>query len=93
MGGYQAATAAFTKIRADNAMSTYAQHVRELLDLRVLNAISWIDTRDMCADGSTQGSVDRQLLHEVMACVSSCLHPLHLWQPKGLMNNTDLAIC
>ena len=33
--------------------------MRELLDTKVLEALVWLDTRDMVADGLTKGSVDR----------------------------------
>ncbi len=60
---FAAVTASFVKIPADNGMLTHVQYLRELLDSRVLTALGWTDTRDMVADGTTKGTVDRHHLH------------------------------
>ncbi len=81
---YAAVTATVIKIPADNGVLSHVQYLRELLDTGVLKAIAWSDTRDMCADGATKGSVDRIGLHECMEGVSFIRHKLKLWLPKVL---------
>ncbi|MFM7983037.1 MAG: hypothetical protein ACKPKO_27310, partial [Candidatus Fonsibacter sp.] len=80
MSVFAAVTASFIKIPADNGMLSYVQHLRELLDTRVLTAIAWVDTRDMVADGATKGSVDRSQLHCCMNGTSTLAHELKLWK-------------
>ncbi|MFM7983651.1 MAG: hypothetical protein ACKPKO_30440, partial [Candidatus Fonsibacter sp.] len=91
MSVFAALTASFIKIPADNGMLSYVQHLRELLDSRVLTAIAWVDTRDMVADGATKGSVDRSHLHSCMNGASTLAHELKLWKAKGKMTSIDLA--
>ncbi|MFM7983436.1 MAG: hypothetical protein ACKPKO_29340, partial [Candidatus Fonsibacter sp.] len=91
MSVFAAVTASSIKIPADNGMLSYVQHLRELLDSRVLTAIAWVDTRDMVADGATKGSVDRSQLHCCMNGESTLAHELKLWQAKGKMTSIDLA--
>ena len=40
--------------------------IREMLQLGVVTYVQWCDTRDMTADGHTKGSIDRQLLFDLM---------------------------
>ena len=63
---FVAITSTYIKIPADNGVLSYIQYIRELLDTKVLQWLFWVDTRDMCADGLTKGSVSRDLIHEVM---------------------------
>merc|ERR1712242_334460 len=65
-GVFVAITSTYIKIPADNGVLSHIQYVRELLDTRVLQWLFWVDTRDMCADGLTKGSVDREALQSVM---------------------------
>jgi len=37
-----------------------------MLDCHTLEALMWIDTRDMASDGLTKGKVERDLIHMVM---------------------------
>ena len=55
------------------------------MDLTVISQLSWIDTRDMLADGLTKGSVDRSALHTVMAGTMKLNHPYEVWSSKGPM--------
>ena len=61
---------------------------RHNFDGKALEALIWIDTRDMCADGLTKGSVDRTLIHAVMNGTWTLLHESKCWssnrkhQPK-----------
>ena len=57
----------------------------------MLAAISWVDTRDMLADGATKGSVDRTQLHSCMNGTSTIEHELKIWRAKGKMTSIDLS--
>ena len=37
------------------------------MERRIVESAQWCDTRDMTADGHTKGSIDRELLLQVMA--------------------------
>ena len=74
MSVYAAVTAPFINIPADNGMLSYIQYLREFLDNRILTAISWVDTRDMLADGATKGSIDKSQLHSCMSGTSTIAH-------------------
>ena len=67
MSVYAAVTATYIKNPAGKGLLSHVQFIRELLDTGVLKALLWIDTRDMSSDGLTKGSVDRMLLHQLMA--------------------------
>ena len=66
MSVYAAATATFIKIPAEKSLLSHIQYIKELLGTKDLEALVWLDTRDMVADGLTKGSVDRDALHAYM---------------------------
>ena len=51
----EAVKAKETKTPAESSLVSSVQSVRELFDLKRLNRLRWIDTRDMCSDGFYQG--------------------------------------
>ena len=55
--------------------------IREFLDLGIISNIQWCDTRDMTADGHTKGSIDRQLLLEVMVGTQVYKHSVKSFTP------------
>ena len=55
--------------------------IREFLDLGILSNIQWCDTRDMTADGHTKGSIDRQLLLDVMVGIQFYKHSVKTFTP------------
>ena len=38
-----------------------------MMDRGIVHSVQWCDTRDMTADGHTKGSIDRDLLLQVMS--------------------------
>ena len=76
---FAAVTATFLKIPAEKSLLSHVQYLRELLDTKVIEAILWIDTRDMIADGLTKGAVDRAALHETMAGTWTIQHAVKCW--------------
>ena len=79
MSVFAAITATFLKIPAERSLLSHVQYLRELLDTKVLEALIWIDTRDMCADGLTKGSIDRDLLHSIMNGLWTLQHEAKCW--------------
>ena len=59
MSVFAAVTATFIKTPAEKSLLCHVQFLRELLDRLVLHMLAWFDTRDMCADGLTEGAVER----------------------------------
>jgi hypothetical protein len=76
---YAAVTATFLKIPAERSLLSHVQYLRELLDTKVLEALVWIDTRDMCADGLTKGCIDRELIHSIMQGIWYIKHEAKYW--------------
>ena len=65
--------------------------VRELLDYRVLEALGWSDTRDMLADGTTKGSIERQPIHDVSDGTIDVNHAMRLWRPPHFARTSPTA--
>ena len=63
---YAAITATQVKAPSDKSLLFHVQYMRELLDRQVIEAIVWLDTRDMIADGLTKGAVSRDMIHHLM---------------------------
>ena len=82
MSVYAAITATYIKHPSEKGLLCHVQFVRECLDSGVLKALSWIDTRDMHADGLTKGAVDRIALHQVMDGYLKYMHSdtRKIWQ-------------
>ena len=40
--------------------------IRQMMERDVVHCVQWCDTRDMTADGHTKGSIDRDLIYQVM---------------------------
>ena len=66
-------------LRRNNCSRIRIQYIRELLDTKVLEALVWLDTRDMVADGLTKGSVDHDALHACMNGIWLLLHSAQPW--------------
>ena len=79
MSVYAAVTATFIKIPVEKSLLPHIQYIRELLDTKVLEALVWLDTRDMVADGFTKGSVDRDALHACMNGIWLLQHSVQSW--------------
>ena len=79
MGVFAAVAETFLKIPAGNSLLLHVQYIRELLDTHVLDALLWLDTRDMMADGLTKGSVEREALHAVMRGEWTLEHACRCW--------------
>ena len=81
-------TSTFIKIPADNGVLSHIQYIRELLDTKVLQWLFWVDTRDMCADGLTKGSVHREAIQELMSGKLTLAHGTKGWSSKLTHRNS-----
>ena len=53
------------KIPTEASTLHHVQWLQELTRSRVIDAVFWVDTRDMVADGMTKGSVPRTILRQL----------------------------
>ncbi len=60
-------------------LQCHVQFLRVLLDRLVSHMLIWFDTRDVCADGLTQGIVDRAAVQAVMDGTMSVRHDTKTW--------------
>ena len=81
-----------TKSLQRKSLLSHIQYIRDLLDTKVLEALVWIDTRDMVADGLTKGSVDRDALHKCMAGIWLLQHSAQAYYLPERMNLHSVAI-
>ena len=79
---FAACTAVNIKIPAEKSLLSHVQFIRETLDNHVLQALVWLDTRDMTADGLTKGVVERTLLHLAMDGSIKIEHEAKHWASK-----------
>ena len=79
MSVHAAIAAAFLKIPAEKSLLFHVQFLRKLLDTKFLEALVWLDTRDMAADGLTKGAVERDLLHSIMQGVWNIQFECRCW--------------
>jgi hypothetical protein len=80
---YAAITAVAVRVPTEKSLLAHVQYMRELLDIRVLKYLVWVDTRDMVADGLTKGAVDRSALHKLMDGQLLFEHELAGWSSKA----------
>ena len=64
---YKSLTSQDLKVPTEKSLLGHVAWIREMMALGIIENVQWCDTRDMTADGHTKGSIDRQLLLEVMA--------------------------
>ena len=78
---HDAVPATVVTIPADKNALWHAQYLRELLDLHVLSALLWSDTRGMLAYDLTKGSSDRTQLHQVVKGKAPASRGMNICQP------------
>ena len=95
MSVFAGTTATVLKIPAEKGLWSHVQYLRELLDVGILSALWWIDTRDMHSDGLTKGTVDRQAIQDIMNGDVRYRHEVKSWKPRiigGLSESPPIAI-
>jgi len=78
---YKSLTSRDMKTPTERTLLGHICWIRELLQLGLIDTIQWCDTRDMTADGHTKGSIDRELLLEVMAGRQHFKHEVKKYVP------------
>ena len=78
---YKSLTSRDLKVHAEKTLLGHVKRIRELLELGIITAIQWCDTRDMTADGHTKGSIDRHLLLQLMSGRQKYAHDVKQYTP------------
>ena len=60
-----------------------------MMERNIVHCIQWCDTRDMTADGHTKGSIDRELLLQVMSGYQSFKHEVKKYVPYRASGTTQ----
>ena len=63
--------------------------IRQMMERNIVHCVQWCDTRDMTADGHTKGSIDRELLLQVMSGYQSFKHELKKYVPHRASGTTQ----
>ena len=63
---YKSLTSKDLHIPTEKTLIGQVAWLREVLSLNLIHKVCWCDTRDMTADGHTKGTIDRQLLLQLM---------------------------
>ena len=68
---------------ADKSMIFHVKALRHQFQTRQLTSLTWLDIRDMLADGLTKGKIDRQALMKALNTgVWIVLYPSETWKPS-----------
>ena len=63
---------------------------RQMMERGIVHCVQWCDTRDMSADGHTKGSIDRDLLYQVMEGIQGFNYDLKKHVPfRAAQTNKD----
>ena len=63
---FESLKATVFKAPSENSLAGHVLWLREMLEKKLLQYVTWSDTRDMLADGLTKGSVSREALEDSM---------------------------
>ena len=63
---FESLKAVVFKAPSENSLAGHVLWLREMLEKKLLQFVTWTDTRDMLADGLTTGSVSREALEDSM---------------------------
>ena len=78
---YKSITSKDFKVPTEKTLLGHISWIREFLDVGILSYVHLCDTRNMTADGLTKGSIDRQLLIEVMLGIQNYKHDVKSLAP------------
>jgi hypothetical protein len=86
---YKSLTSRDMKVPTEKTLLGHVSWIRELLQLGIIESVQWCDTRDMTADGHTKGSIDRQLLWDLMSGHQAYKFEVKTYTPhRSLTNET-----
>ena len=75
MNLYYALSATYPKLPAEKALFIHIAWLRDFIRVKIPGVVSWVDTRDMLADGLTKGKVERTALLKAMQGIINLMHP------------------
>ena len=78
---FKSLTSRDLKVPTEKTLLGHVSWIRELMQLGLIRALQWCDTRDMTADGHTKGCIDRKLLLQVMTGELKMEHPVKTFCP------------
>ena len=78
---FKSLTSRDLKVPTEKTLLGHVSWIRELMQLGLIRALQWCDTRDMTADGHTKGCIDRKLLLQVMSGSLTMDHPVKTFCP------------
>ena len=65
---------------------------KEMLDTKVIQAIGWVDNRDMVADPLTKGKTQRNIINSLLnSGTYISKHPVKLWPEAAVTGPRDKA--
>ena len=67
----------------EKSLLSHISWVKQLVILKIIAILGWVNTRDMIADGMTKGSIDRTQLIEAIRGYVKRLHPVELMKTRG----------
>ena len=67
MSLFTALKALVTRVPTEKTLAAHVFWLKDLLKRHVLTSVTWLDTRDMSADGHTKGCIDRAAILAVMS--------------------------
>ena len=82
MSVYHSVTQENHKSPSEKSLMSHVAWLKQMLSLRLLTSIGWVDTRDMCADGLTKGKIDRAALLECMKGTFERKHAVKIHPPQ-----------
>ena len=75
MSLFAAISAATVRVPSEKFLVGHLFWLRELIDLKLLTRLQWVDTRDMSADGHTKGTIERKAILDLMVGLFKFIHP------------------
>ena len=81
--------AAHLKLPAEKGTYYHLAYLREKLVSRLIGSYTWVDTRDMVADGLTKGRADRTSLIAIMHGKFHLEHPAHEYVEPSPQTTSD----
>ena len=72
---------------AEKTLLGHVMWIREELHNSIVKKIQWCNTRNMIADGHTKGSVDREILINLMNGLQTFKYPVKSYEPHREKTN------
>ena len=91
-GVWRAVTAENPRTPTEPALTPHVRAYREMLDTKAIQAIGWVDNRDMVADPLTKGKTQRNIINWLLNFgIFNIKHPVKLWPEAAVTGPRDRA--